>query len=137
MKPLFLAISVILLASCNKDDARTCSVDDIDTKTYTGQIGVCKSQSQFIEFDGSATFTLQDSIYQIELISTDSLYSYHHLYYASCTCEVLDDDIKWDLVDINNQNALGSVYGDGKYILMDLRKGNCGDDQFFLGAIQD
>ena len=137
MKPLFLAISVLFLASCSKDEPKTCSISDIDAKTYTGQIGVCMSQSQFVEFDGAATFTLQDSIYQIELYSTDPLHTFSKLYYASCTCQVLDDDIKWDLVDVNHDNELGSVYGDGKFILLDLLQGPCGEDQFFLGAIQD
>jgi len=136
MKPLFLAISVLLLAACNKDE-KTCSIAEIDSKVYTGQIGVCSSSSQFVEFAGKATFTLQDSIYQIDLYSTDSLYTFFQRFYASSTCEVLDDDTTWDLVDVNNHYALGSVYGDKKFVLLDLRQGPCAQDQFFLGAIQD
>ena len=136
MKPLFLGISMLLLVACKKDE-KTCTISEIDNNVYSGQIGVCKSQSQFVEFNGEVTFTLLDSVYQIDLYSTDSLYPFSRQYHASCSCEVLDDDITWELVDVNTQYALGSVYGDEKFVLLDLRVGPCGDDQFFLGAIQD
>ena len=138
MRTLLMAALLLSLLACSKDEKRTCSLETIDNKSYTGKIGVCNGQSgQFLEFDGTASLSLLDSTFTIHLFSIDSLHAFNQFFDATGTCETPDDDTNWNFSDIPTHYALGSVYGNGKYLLLDLQKGPCGTDQYFLGAIQN
>ena len=138
MKPLFLASLLFLVISCAKDDKDQCSLEVINNRTYNGIIRLCDTQpGQFVEFGGKATLTVSDSIINIHLISTDSLFSFDQAIITTSDCQSLQDDTNWNFTDVHSHMDIGSVYGKGKYILLDLQTAACPNDQSFIGSIQN
>ncbi len=138
MRTLLLAACLLSCLACSKDEKQSCSLDRIDNKSYSGTIRLCESQpGHFVEFDGMATLSILDSIIQIHLFSQDSLVSFDQLIMVTCECETLQDDTNWNFTDAQTQKDIGSAFGQGKYILLELQNGSCFDDQTFIGADQN
>ena len=138
MRTLLLAALLLSLLACSKDEKQTCSLDKIDTRSYSGTIRLCDNlPGHFVEFDGMATLSVLDSIIQIHLFSQDSLFSFDHLIIVTSECQTLQDDTNWNFTDVQTQENIGSAFGKGKYILLELQNGSCLDDQTFIGADQN
>ncbi len=137
MRTLLMAACLLSFFACSKDDKQTCTLDKINNKSYSGIIRLCDNQpGQFVEFGGKATLTVLDSIINIHLISTDSLFPFNQLIIATSDCQSLQDDTNWNFTDVHTHKDVGSAYGQGKYILLDLHTSACPTDQSFIGSIQ-
>lgn len=138
MRTLLLAAWLLSLLACSKDEKQSCSLDKIDNKSYAGTIRLCDSQpGHFIEFDGMASLSVQDSIIQIHLFSQDTLFPFDQLITATSDCQLLQDDTNWNFTDAQTQQDIGSAFGQGKFILLELQNGSCTDDQTFIGSDQN
>jgi len=134
---LFAALLLSLLA-CNKEEKDPCSLDKINNRSYSGTIGLCQNQTGlFVEFDGTATITFADSIFTIHLYSQDSLIGFDQNIIATSECQTFEDDASWNFTDITTHVDVGSAYGNGKFILLNLQTPSCSEEPYFLGAIRN